>query len=66
MLCCLLELRGTNGVANTCAAGLQPCMANVCAVDDSCVQQVYGKGSGGEKTLVACIEDHKFKPNNFW
>ncbi|XP_065178713.1 F-actin-capping protein subunit alpha-2-like [Sycon ciliatum] len=26
---------------------------------------VYGKSSGSQKTIVACIEDHRFRPNNF-
>ncbi|KAL0281453.1 UNVERIFIED_CONTAM: hypothetical protein PYX00_002437 [Menopon gallinae] len=27
---------------------------------------VFGKSQGNEITLVACIEDHQFQPNNFW
>ncbi|XP_072026385.1 LOW QUALITY PROTEIN: F-actin-capping protein subunit alpha-like [Amphiura filiformis] len=30
------------------------------------VTAVYGKSSGDSITLVACIEDHKFEPNNYW
>lgn len=31
------------------------------------VHTVYGKsGSSGTTTLVVCIEDHKFSPENFW
>lgn len=27
---------------------------------------VYGSSSGGTITLVVCIEDHQFQPQNFW
>nr|NP_001265887.1 uncharacterized protein LOC100181530 [Ciona intestinalis]BAM34031.1 beta-actinin I [Ciona intestinalis] len=27
---------------------------------------VYGTSNGGETTIIACIEDHKFSPENFW
>ncbi|XP_057297220.1 F-actin-capping protein subunit alpha-1-like [Hydractinia symbiolongicarpus] len=27
---------------------------------------VYGKSSGNDITITACIEDHKFQPQNFW
>uniref|UniRef100_H2ZFA1 F-actin-capping protein subunit alpha n=1 Tax=Ciona savignyi TaxID=51511 RepID=H2ZFA1_CIOSA len=27
---------------------------------------VYGKSSGGSISIIACIEDHKFSPENFW
>lgn len=28
--------------------------------------QVYGNSNGGNITLLFCIEDHKFSPQNFW
>ena len=30
------------------------------------VVTVYGNSSGGGVKIVACIEDHKFSPNNYW
>lgn len=30
------------------------------------VYTVYGKDSGDDVTLIICIEDHKFQPQNFW
>nr|WAW84884.1 CAPZA [Halisarca dujardinii] len=30
------------------------------------VLTVYGSSNGGDVKLVACIEDHKFSPQNFW
>lgn len=31
-----------------------------------CFVQVYGSSSGGKINLIACLEDHKFSPQNFW
>jgi len=30
------------------------------------VHTVYGRSSGDSITLIVCIEDHKFSPQNFW
>ncbi|XP_003383988.1 PREDICTED: F-actin-capping protein subunit alpha-1-like [Amphimedon queenslandica] len=30
------------------------------------VVTVYGSSSGGKINLIACLEDHKFSPQNFW
>lgn len=30
------------------------------------VCSVFGKNQNNSITLIACIEDHQFQPNNFW